>query len=198
MTPISLDAAAVVTESSKSTWRRRIADGVVTKLDVDGKRTMLALADVAPLITIRLAEEDLKHLAAADTGSAEAQDDMGQFFLAAGKHEAAMYWLEQAARQDYPNAMQTMGRCYASGVGVPKDENLAIRWLARAAAHGHVIAQAHMQALRGSGATCFVTSCSHRRVAWPPSSQHIRSRMQLMRRPLSALAWMASKRSLNA
>lgn len=149
MTPISLDAAAVVTESSKSTWRRRIADGVVAKLDVDGKRTMLALADVAPLIVVRLTEEDLKYLAAADAGSAEAQDDMGQLFLSVGKHEAALYWLEQAARQDHPNAMQTMGQCRASGVGVPKDENLAIMWLARAAAHGHVIAQAQVQALRG-------------------------------------------------
>ena len=106
---------------------------------------MLSLSEVAPLITIRLTEEDLKFLAAADAGSPEAQDDMGQFFLEARKYEAALYWLEQAARQDHPDAMQTLGRCYASGEGVPKDENLAIMWLAKAAAHGHVIAQAQMQ-----------------------------------------------------
>lgn len=149
MTPISLDAAVVITESSKSTWRRRIAEGGVTKLVVDDKRTMLALSEVAPLITIRLSAKDLEYLAAADAGSAEAQDDTGQLFLAAGKHAAAIYWLEQSARQNYPNAMQCLGRCYLAGEGVPQDDNLAIMWIAKAAAHGHIIAKAQMQALKG-------------------------------------------------
>lgn len=154
MTPISLDTAALITERSKRTWQRRIAEGTAAKLDSDqAGRTMIPLADIAAAITIPMNADDLEMLARADIGDAEAQDDMGQLFLAAGKLEAARYWLEQAARQDHPNAMQTLGHCYACGEGVPKNENLAIMWLARAAAHGHVIAQAQMQALRRSVTT---------------------------------------------
>jgi len=73
---------------------------------------------------------------------------MGQLCLAARRFEGARYWLELAARQDYPNAMQTLGRCYLAGDCVPKDENLGLMWIAKAAATGHAIAQAQMQALR--------------------------------------------------
>jgi hypothetical protein len=148
MTPISLDAAAVITDRSKRTWRRRIDDGLAAKLDSDSNgRTMVPLSEVTPLIQIRLQPEDLDILAAADAGNAEAQADIGQLFLAAHKHAAAIYWLEQAAKQDHPDAMQNLGRCHLSGDGVPKDENLAIMWIAKAAARGHVIAQAQIQAL---------------------------------------------------
>ena len=148
MIPISLDTAIAITELSKRTWWRRISDGVVTKLDSVDTRTMIALSDITPLIGIEMTAEDLEYLAAADAGSAEAQDDMGQLFLAAGRPTAAMYWLKQAAQQDYPNAMQCLGRCYLFGEGVQRDENLALMWLAKAAAHGHVIALAQMHSLR--------------------------------------------------
>lgn len=148
MIPISLDAAVVITERSRRTWYRRIEDGSVTRLS-DGSRTLLSLAEVVPLIGMRLSPEDLKLLAAADAGDAEAQDDMGELFLAAGKYAAAIYWLELAAQQGHPNAMQCLGRCYLAGEGAPKNENLAIMWIAKAAAHGHTIAQAQMAALRG-------------------------------------------------
>lgn len=152
MTSISLDTAIIVTERSKSTWRRRLAEGELVKIDADGKRTMLSLSDVRPLICIEMSEEDLDFLVAADAGDAEAQDDMGQMFLAAGKTEIAIHWLQLSARQDYPNAMQCLGQCYASGTGVPKDDNLAIMWIAKAAAHGHAIAMAQMQGLRPGAA----------------------------------------------
>lgn len=154
MTPISLDAAAAITERSKRTWRRRIDDGVTARLDSDSSgRTMVPLAQVVPLIGIAMGQEDLAILAAADAGSAEAQDDMGQFFLAAGKLAAAIYWLKAATKQNHPNAMQCLGRCHLAGEGVPRDENFAIMWIAKAAAHGHAIAHAQMRALRGGLAT---------------------------------------------
>lgn len=146
MSPISIDTAAVVTERSKRTWYRRIEEGVVTRLDA-GSRTMIPISEVARHIGIRMSREDLETLAAADAGSAEAQDDMGQLFLAAGKRAVAIYWLEMAAEQNHPDAMQCLGRCYLAGEGVIKDENLAIMWIAKAAAHGHVIAQAQIQSL---------------------------------------------------
>lgn len=152
MVSISLDTAAIVTERNKRTWRRRIDDGLATRLDDAGGRTMVSIVDVAPLIPLEMTPEDLRYLTEADAGSAEAQDDMGQLFLAAGRHAIAIYWLDLAARQDYPNAMQCLGQCYAAGTGVPKDENLAIMWIAKAAAHGHLIAQAQMKGLQPGGA----------------------------------------------
>jgi hypothetical protein len=152
MTTISIDAASVITGLSKRTWYRRVEEGVVARSGA-GSRIMIPISEVVPLIGVEMSPEDLDMLAAADAGNAEAQDDMGQLFLASGKLEAAIYWLEQAARQGYPNAMQCLGRCYLAGEGVPKDENLAIMWIAKAAAHGHVIAQGQMQALRRGAAT---------------------------------------------
>ena len=106
---------------------------------------MVNLAEVAPLICVTLNREDLDFLVKADAGSADAQNDIGQLFSNAGKPKIALYWLEQAARQGHADAMQWLGRCYIGGEGVPKNKNIGFMWIAKAAAHGHVIAQAQMQ-----------------------------------------------------
>lgn len=108
---------------------------------------MVALSEIVPLIGVPMNAEDLAVLVKADAGDAEAQDDMGHFFLAAGSSVAARYWLEQAVRQSNPNAMQCLGRCYLEGKIIERDENLAVMWIAKAAAHGHAIALAQVQAL---------------------------------------------------
>lgn len=145
---ISMDAALAITDLSKRTLWRRLAAGKLTKLESDARgRTMVRVADVAPLIGIPMDAEALAVLVKADAGDAEAQDDIGHFFLAAGRQAAARHWLERAAHQENPNAMQCLGRCYLDGNIVARDENLAIMWIAKAAAHGHVIARAQMQAL---------------------------------------------------
>jgi len=145
---ISVEAVIVITERSRRTWWRRIADAPALRAgdDVRG-RAMLAFAEVQAFISVPMSNEDIDYLLRADAGDATAQDDVGQLFLNAGKHDAAIYWLQLAAQQNHPNAMQCLGRCYLHGDGVPKDENLAVMWIAKAAAHGHLIAQAQMQGL---------------------------------------------------
>ena len=91
---------------------------------------------------------DLAFVLRADAGDADAQSDIGQLFSNAGKHKCALYWFQQAAQKGNSDAMQWLGRCYISGEGVPKDDNLGIMWIAKAAAHGHVIAQAQMSNFR--------------------------------------------------
>ena len=108
---------------------------------------MLSWNDVLPHICIPMASDDLAFVLRADAGDAEAQNDIGQLFSTVGKYEAALYWLQQAAQQGNPDAMQWLGRCYLSGEGVPKDDNLGIMWIAKAAACGHVIAKTQMDAL---------------------------------------------------
>lgn len=118
----------------------------MTRLTDDAKgRAMLSLAEVAPLICVPLDQSDLDFLVQADAGNADAQNDIGQLFSNAGKPTIALYWLEQAARQGHADAMQWLGRCYIGGEGVPKNKNIGLMWIAKAAAHGHVIAQAQMQ-----------------------------------------------------
>ena len=43
--------------------------------------------------------------------------------------------------------MHNLAKLYFQGLGVPQDENTGLMWLAKAAAHGHVIAEQQMAAL---------------------------------------------------
>lgn len=150
MNVISVEAAIAITERSRSTWWRRIAKGEITRVADDARgRAMLLWSEVLPQICVPMEPIDLAVVLRADAGDAAAQCDIGQFFSIAGKHKIALYWLQQAAQQDYPDAMQWLGRCYISGDGVPKDENLGIMWIAKAAAHDHVIAQTQIKGLKG-------------------------------------------------
>ena len=108
---------------------------------------MLLWSEVAPHCCVPIAPEDQPFILLADAGNASAQDDIGHLFLLAEKHQAAVFWFQQAAQQKNPDAMQWLGHCYVNGKGVPKDENLGMMWMAKAAALGHVIAQGQMKGL---------------------------------------------------
>lgn len=148
MTVISIDTASAITELSRRTWWRRISTGDFTRLADDARgRAMLLWSEVEPHICVPIEPEDKQFVLLADAGDAEAQDDIGQLFLMSEKHQAAFYWFQLAAQQNNPDAMQWLGHCYVNGKGVPKDENLGMMWIAKAAALGHVIAQGQMKGL---------------------------------------------------
>jgi TPR repeat protein len=109
---------------------------------------MVGLEAIKPHACVPLEEDDGLLIQDADAGNAEAQNDLALLFLANNKPRAAIYWLELAAKQDYPEAMHWLGRCHIDGNGVLQDENLGMMWLAKAAAHGHAISQAQVQAMR--------------------------------------------------
>lgn len=143
---ISVEAAIAMTERSRSTWWRRISKGDITRVADDARgRAMLLWAEVVTQITTPMESVDINVILRADAGEAAAQSDIGQFFSNAGKHKIALYWLQQAAQQDDSDAMQWLGRCYVSGDGVAKDDNLGLMWIAKAAAHGHIIANAQIK-----------------------------------------------------
>lgn len=145
---ISIDTASAITELSRRTWWRRISAGEVTRVtDDDRGRAMLLWSEVTPHICVPIEPEDKQFILLADTGDAEAQDDIGQLFLVSGKYQSAFYWFQLAAQQNNPDAMQWLGHCYISGKGVAKDENLGMMWIAKASALGHVIAQGQMRKL---------------------------------------------------
>lgn len=149
MASISLNTAAALTERSKRTWqRRRVDDGLVRRDSDPSIRATVELDDVVPLITIAMTLADLERVCAADAGDPEAQNDVAMLFLAAGRHKAAVYWLELAVEQGYADAMHHMGVCHLNGLGVPRDENKAIMWIAKAASSGHAIARQQMFAMK--------------------------------------------------
>lgn len=149
---ISLAAAITLTEWSKRTLWRRISDGTLTRGDdhsLDDK-AKIGLDAIKAHICIPLADDDYALIASADKGNAEAQTDLALLFLAHAKPASAIYWLELAAKREYANAMYLLGRCYTDGNGLPHNDNLGIMWIARAAALGHVISLAQMDAMRSS------------------------------------------------
>jgi len=69
-------------------------------------------------------------------------------FLEHNKLKSAVYWLELAAKQQLADAMHLLGRCYLEGNGLPKDDSLALMWIAKAASLGHSIALTQIQSIR--------------------------------------------------
>jgi len=147
---VSIATAANLLEQSERTLRRRISEGLLRRLDEGGgtNRTMIPLSDIRNQIVLPLEDDDLELIGSADAGVAESQSDLALLFLANGKPQGAIYWLDLAAKQEYPDAMHCLARCFIEGNGVPRDDNLGMMWLAKAAAHGHVISQAQMQSIR--------------------------------------------------
>jgi TPR repeat protein len=144
---ISLAAAITLTQWSERTFWRKFSDGTMARSTGSGK-AMLSFASIEAHLCMPLTLEDIAVLERADAGDAEAQNDLALLFLANNKPKGAIYWLEAAIKQDHAGAMYTFGRCHIEGCGMPANEDLGIMWIARAAAHQHLIAQAQMQAMR--------------------------------------------------
>lgn len=148
MSYISLQSAVTLTDLSERTLRRRLAEGTIVKLSSeDSNKTLISLASIRCDFCLPFDAGQLELIQQADQGDAKAQNELGLFFLEHGKPKNALYWLELAIKQNVADAMYLMGCCYLQGNGLPKDANLAIMWIAKAAAAGHSIASAQMQSI---------------------------------------------------
>jgi uncharacterized protein len=146
---VSLQAATTLTGWSVRTIRRRIADGSLqcAASNEAQYKTMICFDSIKHSICIPLDPDDLDLIKSADAGDAKAQNDLGLLFLENNKLKSAVYWLELAAKQNVADAMQLLGCCYLEGNGLPKDHNLGIMWIAKAASLGHSIALAQIKSL---------------------------------------------------
>jgi len=142
MKSISLATAVNLTGRSERTLWRWIAGGTIRRADdtVSGK-TWIDFDSLKPYLSMPLEPEDFDLIESADGGgrNAEAQNELALLFLANGKPEGAIYWLELAAKQGFADAMHWLGRCYIEGNGLPKNVDMGIMWLSKAAARGHLI-----------------------------------------------------------
>jgi TPR repeat protein len=150
MLQISLQTAATLCELSTRTIRRRMASGLLKNADnpEDNYKTMINFESIQPDICMPLEPDDIDLIKSADSGDAGAQNDLALLFLENSQFKSAVYWLQLAAQQHVADAMQLLGEGYLKGYGVPKDNNLAIMWIAKAASLGHPIALAQMQSIR--------------------------------------------------
>lgn len=146
---INLTTAITLTGWSERTFWRRFADGTFERngnTEKNGK-SKVKLQTILPHLSISLTQEDISLVLQADEGNAEAQSDLALIFLNEKKYKEAIYWLELATKQGSATAMYWLGRSHIDGNGMPKDENLGLMWIAKAASNGHVISQAQIQGL---------------------------------------------------
>lgn len=155
---ISLQAAMTLTEWSERTIRRRVADGSLQCVSDNSatNKTLIYLTSIEADLCVPLSADDIELLKAADAGDAPAQTDLALLFLIHGKAKSAAYWLELAAKQNFPDAMHWLGRCYLCGEGFVKDETLALMWIAKAASLGHPVASLQIKGLSSVNAGVYV------------------------------------------
>ena len=87
---------------------------------------------------------------AADQGDAYAQNNLAAVLLAVGRTDEAVARYQQAAAQDYADALYNLGVLTLEGHGLPRSESAARLWLGRATALGHRGAQALLETLNRS------------------------------------------------
>lgn len=143
MATITLTTAASLTGLSKRTLWRRVTDGLLhIQGDAEkGDHARVLLEEILPLSRLHLEPEDHALLLDADAGQAEAQCDLALEFLMQEMPTEAVQWFKEAARQNYPEALHQLGRCYIVGNGAKPDEAQGIEWITRAAALGHQTAK---------------------------------------------------------
>ncbi len=145
---ISLQTAITLTDLSERTIRRRLADGVFKKASAeDSSKILLDFDLLQPDWCLPFESEHVELIVHADRGDVKAQNDLALFFLEHDQTKSALYWLELAIKQGFVDAMYLMGCCYLNGTGVKQDNNLAVMWIAKAAALGHTIAVAQIEAI---------------------------------------------------
>ncbi len=153
---VSLDTAAVVTDTSKRTLWRRVSDGSIARCGTDERgRTLLALDDLEGKLSVPFqlgggAQNDYSLLIRADKGDSDGQNDLALLFLEHDRADIALYWLELAAAQQHADAMHHLSELYRGGRGVAQCESTALMWLAQAAAKGHSIARKQLAAVTGA------------------------------------------------
>jgi len=137
---ISVKSYANLCDLSERTIRRYMAMKSIDFITESSSRTLIAFSELTKNCVIPLLPEECDLILQADTGNAEAQNDLSLLLLMHNKPTLAIYWLNLAAKQQQADAMQLLGDCYALGKGVEKDRNLAMMWIAKAANKGNVIA----------------------------------------------------------
>jgi len=114
------------------------------------EETFLAGMDKEPGHTPRLSDGTERNIskaikwytAAATQGYAEAQFDLGEFYMhgyggVERNRKEGFRWYLKAAQQGHKFAQYETGQCYMMGSGVEKNEAEGLKWLRKAAEQGN-------------------------------------------------------------
>ncbi len=84
-----------------------------------------------------ISAEDLKSLKQkAESGDAESQYKLAQYYLDLGDAQNAFLWVDRAAKQGHPDAINGLGTSYFFGIGVKKDKKRGLELLIEAEKKG--------------------------------------------------------------
>lgn len=84
-----------------------------------------------------ISAEDLKSLKQkAESGDAEAQYKLAQYYLDLGDAQNMLLWVDRAAKQGHPDAINGLGTSYFFGIGVKKDKKRGLELLIEAEKKG--------------------------------------------------------------
>ncbi len=148
--------ASLVLGRSERTVRRWCDDGTLRLVGSDAAgRALVCLEQVLDMLAEPAApaaptqrQAWLRLVLDADSGDADALACLGTQLLHQGRTAGAVSLLQEAAQQQHADAMHWLSHCHLHGLGVDRDADLALMWLHRAAAQGHVVARAQSRALR--------------------------------------------------
>jgi len=144
---ISVKSYANLCDLSERTIRRYMATASIEFVTESPNRTLIAFNELNKSCTIPLTTEECNLILQADMGNSEAQADLAVLFLTHKKNSQAVYWLNLATKQQHADAMQLLANCFITGLGVKKDNNLALMWLSKAASLGSLLAKKQIEGI---------------------------------------------------
>ena len=150
---VSTQTAALLTGRSVRTVHNWLESGVILGKDVQaahipgGLMRRIDLSSIAANVPTEMTDEFLECVRQADIGDADGMNNVGTYFYGSKEYKIAVVWFDAAAKKGHADAMEWLSICYINGTGVEKNHALGVQWLGTAAALGHRIARAKLQAL---------------------------------------------------
>lgn len=93
------------------------------------KLTLILLTLSASLLGKLSPDELVDMTNRSERGDASSQSKLGEHYLDIKDYDKGLYWMNRAAAQGNSWAMFRLYDAYRFGVGVPKDEVLAYKWI---------------------------------------------------------------------
>jgi TPR repeat protein len=152
---ISTATASLLTGKATKTLYRWVDDGALSAKQESGEwggskiggRLLFSLPDLSPYLEIPITPELEAELEKVERGLADGYNEIGLLFAEATRYDIAIKWFEMAAKKGHIDAMDWLSTCYLEGLGTKVDLPRALEWLGRAAAAGHPVARAKIEAI---------------------------------------------------
>ncbi|MBU2857962.1 sel1 repeat family protein [Acidithiobacillus ferrooxidans] len=150
---VSTQTAAQLTGKSVRTIHNWLESGGILGKEVKaahipgGLMRRIDLSSIGANVQTEMTDGFLECVRQADAGDADGMNNVATYFYRSKEYRIAVGWFEAAAKKGHADAMELLSMCYVNGLGVEKNQVLGVQWLGKAAALGHSVAKAKLQAL---------------------------------------------------